>query len=49
MESTTKLLARNSEANGRETLIDAQSGRKPKTVARLADWEYLEKSIHPIA
>ena len=30
----------------REVLIDASSGRKPKTVARLNDWHYVERSIH---
>ena len=39
-------MTRNGEANGYELLMDAQAGRKPKTVARLADWEYVEKSLH---
>src|SRR4028118_672562 len=26
--------------------VDETSGSKPKTVARLSDWEYLEKSLH---
>jgi hypothetical protein len=30
----------------RRVLVDAATGRKPKSVARLRDWEYLERSMH---
>jgi len=26
--------------------VDAQSGKKPKIVARMSDWQYLERSLH---
>jgi hypothetical protein len=29
----------------REVLVDLHSGSKPKTVARLSDWEYLERAL----
>ena len=45
--STLELTATGSHrAAPRVAQVDENTGRKPKTVARLADWEYLEKSIH---
>ncbi len=35
-----------SSTTPRQILIEPDGGRKPKTVARLADWEYIERSIH---
>src|SRR5688500_16297199 len=29
----------------REVVVDLESGSKPKTVARLSDWEYLERAL----
>lgn len=30
----------------REVLVDADTGKKPRIVDRLRDWEYLERSLH---
>lgn len=35
-----------SETRPREVQVDPQGGKKPRVVARLADWEYLERSLH---
>ena len=33
-------------AIAREIQVDSTSGRKPKIVARMRDWEYLERALH---
>lgn len=42
----TRTIATNEPPAARELLVAPDSGRKPKTVARLSDWEYLERAIH---
>ncbi len=35
-----------SQTTARQTLVDATTGKKPRSVDRLRDWEYLERSVH---